>query len=143
MVEVATGVGARFQRLVVKGRTMPRDETPVGSFASRGKILAMLMHNELHHGTERAIGAHTAFVDELEAKLEQLREVARGSRSTEGDEAIRLLRYVDEMCTQTLIKLDGVSADGELRELRRAQVRRVLRMAEELEGLKPKLSGGK
>lgn len=72
-------------------------------------------------------------LSELESQCEAAQQALAEGRVT--PDVAKQLRYADEMCTQQLLVLDGVSGPGVVRVERRAAVQRALELGKRLERL--------
>lgn len=146
MVAAATSVGVEHQRLIHRGKEIPASDQPLADFGlrARGNRFA-LRHNELFYRTEGAITALARQVDDLEGQFRALGQAvqeceATAARGEDDSESVarrhKLFVVVNESATQMLIKLDALEVDGDLRAQRKAQVQRVIALADQLDRLK-------
>lgn len=138
LVSVQTGLKPQYQKLLHKGKVVPRSDEALRSVVQvRPHARFMLLVNELFHKAGQEIEHYGAEIDALMKRYdEELAPVLHESEEEAARTRAKVFRYLDEMCTQTLIKLDGISADGELRQMRKDQVKRVMALAEKLERVK-------
>lgn len=138
LVSAQTGLKPQYQKLLHKGKVVPHsDEALRGAVQVRPHARFMLLVNEKYHQAGREIEHYGEEIDALLRRYdEELAPVLHESAEEAARTRVKVFRYLDEMCTQTLIKLDGISADGELRQLRKDQVKRAMALAEKLERVK-------
>lgn len=142
LAAAVTGLKVEHHRVIHRGKELPLSDAPLSEFGLRAKGNRFVMrHSELFYRTEDAISTLTKQVDALEEQFKELggvvAECTRAADDASSSELVarrrQLFLIVNESATQMLIKLDGVAADGDLRALRKAQVQRVVAMADRLD----------